>query len=148
MRNRKLLAIFGALLTLTVFFGGRVTYKLVSGSFGGTITRAAAAAPSHRDGVTIRGHLDLQVVRAGKVVATWKGHNALQPLAINAMAGCASGLTTAPAFVGKCSGWTPDISLFTNGPCYGWCMGAVATNSGLPAGCNPAGSYNQRSGER
>src|ERR1700687_2574866 len=139
MARSRLTPVFVVLVALTLFVSGMLAYKLAIGSpahpaaiWGGSSAKS--------DSFSIEGRALIQVYRAdGTLSATWRGHNDLTPFGKNAIAGCFSGLTTTPyAGLGSCGGWTRAIHvLLVAGPIQRP-MGENATNTAVPAGCDPA----------
>jgi hypothetical protein len=151
MAKSKLAGVFVVLLALTLFFGGMLSYRLLAGTsvhaLGGT--SAAPQAALRSESVGIQGKVDIQVYSSsGQLLTSWKGHNSLTPIAINAIAGCLSGATTTPLAIGSCSGAVGSCVI--GGPCKGWVVAidisdvagdsplTAATNTVLPLGCTPA----------
>ena len=142
MLRSKYTAVFAVLAALTLFFGGMFTYKVLQGGTGATAASTTNHAPGHKESFTVEGRAVIQIIRNGRVVTTWKGHNALYEYGKNAIVGCLSGKTTAPALFGKCSGYITHIYLaVSGGGCNGWCVGAAATNTLTPANCDPANGF-------
>jgi hypothetical protein len=142
MIRRRYAVVFAVLAASTLFFGGMLTYKLAADRTAVASASAVRSASGQREGLTIEGRAVIQVIRDGRVITTWKGHNALYPYGKNAIAGCLSGATTAPAFYGSCSGFITYIYLnVSSGGCSGWCERASATNAVTPAGCEPTNVF-------
>jgi hypothetical protein len=137
MTRARLTPVFALLLALTLFFGGMLSYKLLSGA--GVVKaaggQALAGKPSAQK-VGVQGRFAIQVYNAsGRLVATWKGHNSLTTYAQNAIAGCLSGITTAPLGFGTCGQTVNAILMCPDSG--GFCAEDASTNTMLPAGCDP-----------
>jgi len=135
MVRSKLAPVFAILLALTLFFSGMLTYKLLSGrtaALPGQLAVLRHTSAGQSDRVGIQGRVLIQAYHAnGALFTTWKGHNALTVTAINAIAGCASGLTTAPIGFGACSSWTAWIKVTAPNIFFA----GQATNTLNPTGC-------------
>src|SRR2546421_11328928 len=139
MTRLKLAPVFALLLALTLFFGGMLSYKLITGAGAKTAGASALASkPSTRsEGIGIQGKVAIQVYSAsGQLVASWKGHNSLSIYAKSAIAGCLSGATTAPYLFGSCGSEINSIIMCPS--TGGACAEGNTTNSVLPASCDPA----------
>ena len=130
-------ALFAVCAAILIFLAGFYASSLTAGP-----------APSNADRITIEGKVLVQAYHSdGTLFAVWQGHNSLLTEVPNDIAACLSGSSSAPAYFGKCTGWT--TSLYISG-----CQGAVAscpaggtahnpviskpgTIALLPSGCNP-----------
>jgi hypothetical protein len=143
MAKSKLGGVYAVLIALTLFFGGMLSYKILTGSgataLGGPVT---AQQPSLRsEGIGIQGRVAIQVYSSsGLLVTSWKGHNALSSTAISIMAECFSGKPSAgPGSFLACSG--PWISQIWICPVTGTgiaCEVGSATSTTVPSGCDPS----------
>jgi hypothetical protein len=137
MARSRLTPVFVVLTALTLFLGGMLSYKLISGV--GTTAPGSAVwtnqTRAHSEGIGIEGKVAIEVYSAsGLLKTTWRGHNSLHPYAINAIAGCTSGLTTTPRYFGACG--VAQINSIQIGA-GSITATAAATNTALPAGCKP-----------
>jgi hypothetical protein len=135
MARSRLAPVFVVLVALTIFVSGMLAYKI---SMGSPAVRAGSGAQS--DLLTIEGRALVQLYHAdGTNFATWRGHNSLTNYAKNGIAGCISGLTTAPYAYGRCSNWVPWMRAYVLQPdgILASNSAAPSTSTALPTGCSP-----------
>ena len=99
----------------------------------------ASPPGAQTEGLSIAGAVQIDAYHAdGQRFVSWSGHNALGAAAINGIAACMPGLDTTPAYYNGCSTFINKIYVGTrNGPICGVTDGAAATQTLLPAGCDP-----------
>jgi|ERR1700681_3706182 len=142
MLRSKLGPVFAVLLALTLFFGGMLSYKILAGGGGVKAAGSAQKASARSDAIGIQGKVAIRVYSAsGQLKATWNGHNSLFATPKSAIAGCLSGITSAPHPYGSCSGAKINVIEICNGN-SSICPQDTATNTMLPSGCDPAVSEN------
>lgn len=120
-------------LLASVFAIGVISGSLVIGQFfaGGVLSGGS------RQSLSVEGFATITVFNPdGSVASVWKGHNAVYPYGLNAIAGCASGATSSPWPYGACSGWVKAIRLTLSTPST---VVQNATNTPTPVGCTPGG---------
>jgi len=106
---------------------------VIAGAIGGYSVRPSAPSQSVTEAVAPHGHGSIAAYHAdGSLFLRREIENSLTQAGQNAIAWCASGLSTSPVGFG-CSNWTSSISMGTSTGV----MNAAATNSVVPAGCTP-----------
>jgi hypothetical protein len=136
MARSRLAPVFVVLVALTIFVSGMLAYKISVGSPAAP-SAARAGSGAQSDLLTIEGRALVQVYHAdGTNFATWRGHNALTNYARNGIAGCISGLTTAPFAYGRCSNWVPWMRAYVLQPdgTVNNGVAAPSTSTALPTG--------------
>lgn len=137
MTRSQVRVAFAILLGATLFVGGMLTERLVVLSPGHQPAAGLQRSGSsvRIDAVAIHGQALILAFHAnGDRFAAWQGHNALTLNTINNLAGCLSGINTAPLAQSPCSGWTTGI--FVQGT--GGFSTALATNTLAPSTCTQA----------
>jgi hypothetical protein len=124
--ERKRLVVAAALLGALMFVSGVLSYQYL----------IASPNNGHNEKFVIEGHGVIMAYHAdGTLFATWKGDNTLTGQGLNVLTSCLGNLTTTPVYYKAC---VPVVTEIAIGPSSGLGSGiAPATNTGLPAGCNP-----------
>lgn len=114
----------------------------ISGVFAYPFFFASPYGQDRSETFGISGHAVIKAYHAdGTLYMVWEGDNFLFDQSRNAIAACATGLSTTPYLFEACSSWIGRIRIWDTVTSFStW---EAATNTLLPEGCNPniAGSW-------